>query len=90
MVVANPEGSSSGVDSAKVSSGCGGVLERLLMVASALSLTVSVAVQKKSVDSMYPIGIERCNPTSCSLSAVSFGIRKATEGTSSARTHMHI
>ena len=83
-------GLSSGFDSAKVSSGCGGASELLYRVAISLSLTVYVAVQKKAADSMYPIAIERWNPTSCSLSAVSFGIRKATEGMSSVRTHMRI
>ena len=82
--------SSSGFDSAKSSSGCGELSERLYRVAIALSLTVSVAVQKKAVDYMYPIGIERWNTTSYSLSAVSFGISTAMVGTSSTRTYMRI
>ena len=65
----------SGFDSSKVSSWCGGYWGRLSRVASALSLTVSVSVQKKAAYYMYLIGIERWNLTSCSSSAVSFGIR---------------
>ena len=76
--------SSSGFDSAKVSSGCGGASEHLSRVASDLYLTVYVAVKKKSADSMYPTGIERWNPKRCSSYKVSFKIRKATEGMSSA------
>ena len=81
---------SSGIDPAKVFSGCWGVWDRLSRVASALYLTVSVTMQKKAEYYMYPIGIERWKPTSCSSSAVSFGIRKATEEKSSARTHVRM
>ena len=47
-------------------------------------------VNKNSIDSMYTIGLERWNPNSWSKSDVSFGIRKAMEGTSSSITHIHM
>ena len=49
-------------------------------VASALSFKVSVAMQNKSMDSMYSMGIEIWKLIRCSLSTVSFGTRKAAEG----------
>ena len=49
-------------------------------VSSALSFKVSVAMQNKSMDSMYSMGIEIWKLIRCSLSTVSFGTRKAAEG----------
>ena len=77
---------SSGIDLANISSGCEGDWYRLSRVASDLSLTVSVAVQNKAAYYMYTIGIEKWKTISCSSNAFSFGIMKATEGTSYAGT----
>ena len=63
---------------------------RVERVSSVLSLTISVVVQKKAADSMYPKGIDRWNPTSWSLSGVAYGARNATDGMSLRRTHMRI
>ena len=39
---------------------------------------------------MYPIGMERWNPTSCSSSAIYFVIIKAMEGAYSGLTHIYM
>ena len=59
-------GLSSGLYSAKISSGCGGAWYFMYIVSSSLSFTVSVALHNKAEESMYPMGIERWKLTSCS------------------------
>ena len=90
VVVSKLAGSSSGFDSANVSSGCGEALEHLSKVASALSLTFFIAVQKKAGDSMYPIGIEMWYLAIFNLSAIYFRIMKVTKGAYYVRTNMCI
>ena len=53
---------------------------RVESVSRARSLTVSMAAEKKAADYMYPMGIERWNPTSWSSSGVAVGTRNATDG----------
>ena len=53
-------------------------------------LAVYVVYQKKTADYIYPMGIGRWNPTSCSSSDVALGIRKTTEGVYSRQTQMRM
>ena len=79
-----------GLVSAKSSRWCCGALWRMERVSSVRSLTVSVVAQKKAADYIYPMGVERWNPTSSSSSGVAFGTRNATDGMSSRQTQMRM
>ena len=78
----HPEsGSHCDVVSVMESRGCAGATPRRCRVSFTLFFAVSIAAQNKSVDSIYPIGIDRRNSTGFSSSSYLQGIRKAAEGT---------
>ena len=63
---------------------------RVERASSVWSLTILVFAQKKAADYTYPMGIERCNPTSWYSYGVDFGNRNSTNGMSSRRNQMRM
>ena len=68
----------------------GGAVWRVARVSSVLYLTFLVVAHKKAADSTYLMGIDMCNPASCSSSVVAFGTRNSTDGMSSRRTQIRM
>ena len=79
--------SSANLASADRSKGCSSTCYLRAIVLLAILVTVSIAIQKHGALSMYPIGSERWNTTSCVLLVFLLGVKKATYGTSSIITH---